>query len=178
MTDSALTVTWRRTEVELPRETPVREGLVCYGFDRGVDEIYLFHGLETLQCMLERRQGGETGVRSVVFLEGPAVWKAGDEGRWSWKLLKAGLARIPSNKIGDVRENVTNRRAILIEYRDGTKGALLDLPEQLSDFNFACHIEGRDEPVSTCFYLPNPPGAKYFDALTANIEKLFATGKS
>src|SRR5262249_37443940 len=57
-------------------------------------------------------------------------------------------------------------------------GALLDLPEQLSDFNFAAKIEGRDEPVSACFYLRNPPGAKYFDALTANIEKLLATGKS
>lgn len=178
MAGSSLPVTWRRPEVEVPLETPLREGLVCYGFDRGVDEIYLFHGLESLQCMLERRKAGETGVKNVVFLEGPAVWKAGDDGRWSWKLLKAAQSRSPSNNVGDVRENVTNPRAILIEYRDGTKGTVLDLPEQLSDFNFAGRIDGHDEPVSTCFYLPSPPGAKFFDPLTFNIEKFLATGKS
>ena len=28
------------------------------------------------------------------------------------------------------------------------------------------------------FYLPAPPGARYFSALCWNIEKLFATGRS
>ena len=28
------------------------------------------------------------------------------------------------------------------------------------------------------FHLPPPPGAKYFDALVANIEKLFTNGRS
>ena len=28
------------------------------------------------------------------------------------------------------------------------------------------------------FYLPPPPGAKYFDCLVANIEKLLETGKA
>jgi hypothetical protein len=27
------------------------------------------------------------------------------------------------------------------------------------------------------FYLPSPPGAKYFDCLVGNIEKLFQSGK-
>src|SRR5262249_24405867 len=142
MAGSSLPVTWRRPEVELPLETPITESLVCYGFDRGVDEIYLLHGLEALQCMVERRKGGGAGGRNLVFLEGSAVWKAGDEGRWSWKLLSAALARSPSANIGDVRENVTNPRAILIEYRDGTKGALLDFSEHLADFNFAAKIAG------------------------------------
>src|SRR4029078_5193385 len=80
MAGSSLPVTWRRPELELPLETPLKEGLVCLGFDRGPVEIYLFHGLEALQCMLERRGGGESGVKSVACLEGPAVWKAADEG--------------------------------------------------------------------------------------------------
>lgn len=47
----------------LPLETPVEEAVVCFGYDRSRAEIYLFHALECLQCMLERRKGGETGVK-------------------------------------------------------------------------------------------------------------------
>jgi hypothetical protein len=178
MAGSSLPVTWRRPEIEPPRDTPFREGLVCFGYDRAPVEIYLFHALETLQCMLERRTGGETGIKSIVCLEGEAVWKAGDAGRWSWKLLEAALSRCPSNNTGPIRENVLKPLAVLIEYDDGTRGTVLNLVEQVSDFAFAGWVEGRDEPVSSCFYLPAPPGARFFDPLTFNIEKLFSTGKS
>jgi hypothetical protein len=33
--------------------------------------------------MLERRKGGETGVKAVQLLEGDDVWAAGNAGRWS-----------------------------------------------------------------------------------------------
>lgn len=33
------------------------------------------HTLEVLQCMVERRVGGETGVRAVTYMEGQAVWE-------------------------------------------------------------------------------------------------------
>lgn len=177
MAGSSLPVTWRRPELEPPLETPFREGLLLYGYDRNIAEIYLFHALESLQCMLERRKGGETGVRSVECLSGEAVWKAGDQGRWSWDLLRAASGRSPSYNIGDPRENVPKPMAILIDYRDGTRGAVVNLPEQLSDMNFAGRIAGHDELVSTDFYLPAPPGAKFFDPLVANIEKFFTTGK-
>ena len=51
-----------------------------------------YHALEAMQCMVERRRGGETGVRSVQLIEGDAVWKAGDAGRWSWELLESALS--------------------------------------------------------------------------------------
>lgn len=177
MAGSSLPVTWRRPDLEPPLETPFDEGLLLYGYDRNIAEIYLFHALESLQCMLERRRGSETGVRSVECLSGDAVWKAGDRGRWSWDLLRAAAGRSPSYNIGDPRENVPEPMAVLIEYRDGTRGAVVNLPEQLSDMNFAGRIAGRDEVVSTDFYLPAPPGAKFFDPLVANIERFFQTGK-
>lgn len=43
-------------------------------------DAYGFHAVEVLQCLAERRRGGETGVRSVQCISGPAVWKAGAEG--------------------------------------------------------------------------------------------------
>ena len=140
-------------------------------------EIYLFHVLEVLQCMLERRPGGETGVKSIQTLSGDAAWKAGDEGRWSWPLLEHALSRCPSRNYGKVREQVKNPLVTLIEYVDGTKGAVFNLVEATSDFAFAGRIKGQAEPVSTCFYLPAPPGARFFDPLTFNIEKFFAAGR-
>lgn len=178
MAGSSLPVTWRRPEIEPTIGTPFEEALVCFGFDPKTVEIYLFHALEVLQCMLERRKGGETGVKSVEFLEGDAVWKAGDEERWSWRLLDAALSRCPSRNTGPIRENVLNPQALLIEYQDGTRAAALNLFEQTSDFGFAASIEGWSEPLSSCFYLPPPPGARFFDPLTFNIEKFFASGVS
>ena len=166
MAGSSLPVTWRRPEIEPPLGTKFEEAVVCFGFDRGTVEIYLFHALEVLQCMLERRSGGETGVKSVQFLKGEAVWKAGDEGRWSWRLLDAALARCPSRNTGPIRENVLQPQAVLVEYHDGTRGAVLNLIEQVSDFAFAATIKDRSEPLSSCFYLPAPPGARFFDPLT------------
>ena len=177
MAGSSLPVTWRRPEIEPPLGAKFEEAVVCFGFDRGATvEIYLFHAFEVLQCMLERRGGGETGVKSVQFLQGDAVWKAGDEGRWSWRLLDAALSRCASRNTGPIRENVLHPQAVLVEYLDGTRGAVLNLVEQTSEFAFAANIKDRADPVSSCFYLPAPPGARFFDPLTFNIEKFFASG--
>ncbi len=173
MAGSSLPVTWRRPEIEPPLGTKFKEGVVTYGFDRGAQEIYLIHALETLQSMLERRAGSETGVKSVQCLAGDAVWKAGDAGRFSWDLVQAALARCPSHNVGPLRENVKKPVAILVEYADGTHGTVLNLIEQVSDFAFAGRVEGVQKPISSCFYLPAPPGARFFDPLTWNIEQFF-----
>lgn len=178
MAGSSLPVTWRRPEYEAPLETPFEDGLVVFGFDRGPTEIYWFHALETLQCMLERRRGGETGIKSVECLSGDAVWKAADDGRWSMELMEAALSRCPSRNYGKVREQVLKPGAILIEYADGTRGTALNLIEATSDFAFAGRIKGQSQPVSTCCYLPSPPGARFFDPLTFNIEKFFQSGRA
>ena len=67
MAGSSLPVTWRTPSLDMPLNAEVEEAVcVCYG---GVDS-YDFHGLETLQCMVERRKGGETGVK---WLRGPTA---------------------------------------------------------------------------------------------------------
>jgi hypothetical protein len=110
-------------------------------------------------------------------LSGDAVWKAGDEGRWSWDLLKAAIAKCPSSNVGPIRENVKNPLAFLVEYADGSRGAVLNLIEQVSDFGFAAKIRGVSRPMATYFHLPPPPGARFFDPLTWNIERLFLDGQ-
>jgi hypothetical protein len=184
MAGSSLPVTWRRPELELPLDTQIEEALVAA---YGPIEVYGFHGLEALQVMMERRKGGETGVKAVTCLTGDEVWKAGDAGRWSWDLLEAALGRSETVALGDIRDNVgsvpvqtmpaTPAIAFLIEYRDGTRGAVLLLNGHVWDFNFAAKIKGENKPASCMFHLPEPPGAKYFDCMVSNIEKLLDSGK-
>jgi hypothetical protein len=184
MAGSSLPVTWRRPELELPLQVPIEDALVAA---YGPIEVYGFHALEALQVMLERRRGGETGVKAVTCLTGNAVWKAADEGLWSWDLLEAALGRSETVCPGDVRNNVgswgvgsmprTPATAFLVEYRDGQRGTALLLNGHVQDFTFAARLKGESKPVSCLFALPEPPGAKYFDCLVANIEKLFETGQ-
>lgn len=180
---SSLPVTWRRPELELPLDSPVEEALVAA---YGPIEIYGFHALESLQVMLERRKGGETGLVGVTCVTGKDVWKLGDSGKWSWDLLRAALGCSETVNPGDIRSNVGTMTvqnmpavpptAFLLEYRDGTRGTVLLLNGHVQDFTVAVRVKGEEKPAATLFRLPQPPGARYFDALVMNIEKLFETG--
>ena len=200
MAGSSLPVTWRRPELELPLGAKVKEALIA---SRGELEIYGIHSLEALQCMMERRfkprgepgdvsppEKAAQGVKAVTCLQGDAVWKAGDDGLWSWDLLEHAVGRSPSRNAGDVRANcrrfqrpgtwghfVPGPIAFLIEYRDGVKAAILQLDGHVADDTFAAKIDGEAKPVSTLFWLPPPPGAAFLEALTTHIEKFLATGK-
>jgi hypothetical protein len=182
---SSLPVTWRRPELEIPLGCEIEDALVAA---YGPIEVYGFHALETLQCMVERRKGGETGVKAVTCLSGKEVWKAADEGRWSWDLLEAALGRSETVNPGDIRRNVGGTPvqgmpanppvAFLVEYTDGLRGTILLLNGHIQDFCFAARLRGEPKPASCLFYLPTPPGAKYFDCLVAATEKLFETRRT
>lgn len=68
---SSLPVTWRNPSIDLPYGADVEE-LMCVAIG-GLDS-YDFHALEVIQCMAERRKGGETGVAAVQGLRGESVW--------------------------------------------------------------------------------------------------------
>ena len=172
----------------MPLGSRIREAMcVCYG---GVDS-YDFHGLETLQCMVERRKGGETGVKAVEMIEGDAVWKAGQEGRWSKELLTAAISRSDTPQgltiedgrtqdlvgSGELPKLVKNPAAYFIEYRDGLRATLLMLTEAVKDFTFAARVQGLGLQ-STQFFLSPVPNVTYSACLVSKIEEMFVTGKA
>ncbi|AMV27268.1 hypothetical protein VT84_22895 [Gemmata sp. SH-PL17] len=193
MAGSSLPVTWRRPELEFKCGTKITEALIA---SRGELEIYGIHALEALQCMVERRfSGGDPkpanqGVKAVTCLQGDAVWKAGDDGLWSWELLEHALGHSTSRNAGDVRANcrrfprpatwgnfVKGPIAFLVEYADGLKATVLQLDGHVADETFAARVEGEKKPSSCLFWLPPPPGAAFLEALAGHTETLFATGK-
>jgi hypothetical protein len=89
MAGSSVPVTYRRPDLR-PEKGTEWEGALSVGY--GHFEVYGFHTLEALQCMVEGRKGGETGVRAVQALEGKAAWEAAREGGWDRQLLDAALA--------------------------------------------------------------------------------------
>ncbi|HVK19385.1 MAG TPA: hypothetical protein VM533_20795 [Fimbriiglobus sp.] len=175
MAGSSLPVTWRRPEWEPDFGARIEEAVVCYYAD---PDIYGIHALETLQSLLERRRGGETGLKSVRAIKGDEVWKAWDRGDWSKELAEAALRRSGSRDYGTPRDHVEEPRATLVEYLDGTRATLLHLPGYVADITAAVKVAGDPKPHATWFVLPQPPGARFFDPLTFHIEQFFATGKS
>ena len=141
MAGSSIPLTVRTPEIEIPWGGEL-ESAVMLGY--GDLDAYGFHTLESLQCMVERRKGGETGIRSVEWLEGPAVWSWRDgAGRWSVPLLEAAFARDPSVKPGRMEDNVKNPVAFLIEYKDGLKAVAYMINGHTSGWTFAAKMKGR-----------------------------------
>ncbi|HRJ41359.1 MAG TPA: hypothetical protein PL105_05755, partial [Caldilineaceae bacterium] len=151
MAGSSLPVTWRTPSVDFPLGARVREALVVgYG---GVDS-YDFHALETLQCMVERRAGGESGVGWVQAYRGDAFWEAHHAGVWSRDLFESALSRshtlTPSRPgfnhnfpTGDeMRELVKDPVAYHYQHNDGLRSTMILFNGLVQDFNFAAHLDG------------------------------------
>ncbi len=173
MAGSSLPTTWRKPDLELPLDCEL-EGALAVGFSDL--EAYGFHALETLQSMIERRRGGETGVRAVTCLEGAAVWEAAHDGRWSRTLLDAALDRIEKKTPGRPEQNCQNAAAFLIEHVDGLRSAVLMLSGHASEFAFAAQVRGERRAAASLFWLQEPVFG-HFSYLVHNIESMFLTGQ-
>jgi len=79
MAGSSLPVTWRQPAIDLPFAADVEEAVAIWG--GGIDGGDI-HVIEALQSIVERRRGGETGVRTVQALHGESFWKALESGSW------------------------------------------------------------------------------------------------
>jgi hypothetical protein len=188
---SSLPETWRLPAIDMPAQADAEE-LLCVAMG-GMDS-YDFHALEVIQCMAERRRGGETGVQWVQGLRGAAVWQAMDAGGWNsggWddQLFAACLSRSQTLQQSEtnshrmptpaqIREWVKEPVAYRIQYRDGLRATMLLLNGLVGDFTFAARLRGRPEPLSTLFYLPPVPNVAYSAELMSRAEETLVTGKT
>jgi len=181
---SSLPVTWRIPSLEIPSGAALEES-VCVGY--GSIESYDIHGLETAQCMSERRAGGEVGVKSARAVRGPAIWRILEEREATRRLFHAALARSftcrgPANypsmpaDLEWLKKNHRNPVAYFFEHLDGFRTSLFLLSGTVSDFNYAGLVRGSGEIFSCQMYLPMPPGlstlADFFNPLMNNIERM------
>jgi hypothetical protein len=172
MAGSSIPLTWRQPALELELGTPVEKAVVAA---YGPKEPYGFHALETLQCMVERRTGGEKGIAAVQCIEGPAVWKWTESNDWSRPLLNAALERVENRVPGAPEENTPKPILFLLEYTNGLQAAVYLLNDYITDWTFAAKIQGRSEIASTkCWSRMLKPWS-HATGLTYQIEELYLT---
>jgi len=186
---SSLPVTFRIPPIELPLDCQIEDALMV---GVGGSDAMDFHALEAMQCMVERRRGGETGVKAVQLIDGDEVWQAGKDGRWSRRLLESALARSDSRSgiglsdgrpqdlthSGELEQLVTNPAAYFIEYNDGFRATLLMLNGAVGDYTFAARVTGMPDVQSVQFQLPPSPNVTYSACLMSKVEEMILTGRA
>ena len=185
---SSLPVTWRMPSIDMPYGAEVEE-VMCVAMGR--PDSYDFHALETIQCMVERRKGGETGVVSMEAFRGQKVWdalesKSWSAGGWDPALFEACLSRshtlaqseTASHRyptLQQMHEWVKDPIAYRFEYADGLKATMLLMNGLVNDFTFSARLKGDQRYLSTLFQLPPNPNVVYSAALMEGAEEMFRT---
>lgn len=174
MAGSSVSLATRRPPLELPPGKVITEAVSIHG---GPLESYDFHGLELLESMVESRRGGETGVSSVEFLQGEAVWDAARKGRWSLELAQAAMKAELQKPLKDLRrvpgETVRPTHALLVNFRDGLKATVLRVGQNSTRWNFACRLAGDENNYATSFYVGPWQNRNLFKALSHAIQHHF-----
>ena len=191
---SSLPVCRRIPSVDMPWGAEVEE-IVSVGVG-GIDG-YDIHSLEAMQCLVERRRGGETGVRWIEALRGDRFWQAQGAGSWEaggWDpaLFEACLCRSQSLTPADESHRHTYPRAedlprlvaqppvaYRFEYVDGLRASMLLMEGLVHDITAAVRLKNRRDPFSLLFYLGSGHHMQpnFFNPLTRHIERMIMTGK-
>jgi len=173
MAGSSLPVSFRKPSISVPMSCEI-EAAVGIGYD-GLD-IYGSHALDSYQCIIERRRGVKTAVKSVQFFEGDAVGKVLAEGLVSRSLFDAAMSVVPR-----ANGNVSNLQApreglILFECVDGFRGAQFML-QSVNRTAVAVKLKGQKKPVATQFEERTEPRHPHFAYLLKGIEQMVHTGR-
>lgn len=137
---SSIPTYYRKPEIEVDIDTPIKNSIVLGGT---ADEGAIFHAIDVLQAFVERRKGGETGVKWVQSIRGPETWKWVEDNPWAARLLESVRTSFQL-KPGHFQEGRSANMCI-VEYNDGTKAAVIFGNDV--GWTWAGEIEGRNEPT-------------------------------
>jgi hypothetical protein len=185
---SSLPVTWRLPSIDMPYDAPVSES-VCVAY--GGPDSYDIHGLETAQCMSERRLGGEVGITKVQALRDADVYAelAKPEREVTRRLFESALCcshNLPVEggyptdpvTVDWAARTLPQVLAYFIEHTDGFRTTLF--LTGVRDFNYAGLRSDTDEVVACQMYLPMPgqsaTTADFFNPQARHIEDMILTG--
>ncbi|MCX6382341.1 MAG: hypothetical protein NT023_23165 [Armatimonadetes bacterium] len=150
-------------------------------------EVYGFHSLELMQSLIEKRAGGEAGIRRITAYVGDGVERAMAQGIWSQDLFEMALNATESKRQGDWQSNcrgvttyegATSPIAFALEHNDGFRSAHIMLEGHLQDFTAALRLQDGTVFSGRCASGDESSFYGHFATLNAHIEQLFLTGQS
>jgi hypothetical protein len=175
MAGSSLPTTWRYPPVDVQQGARLKQ-VVAVSYH--TLDAYGFHALEMLQAIVERRAGGETGIKRVQCVTGDAVWQAGEKQIYDPELLSAALSRLEHRRRPEkpLQELVKEPILFVIDYADGLRANVLTLNGAVGEWSIAWrHDDGSQ--ASTLFYTQEREPFLHFSFLTQGIEQMIVTGK-
>jgi hypothetical protein len=137
---SSIPTYFRKPEIELAIDTPIKNSIVV---GDTADEGAIFHCIDVLQSFVDRRKGGETGVKAVQSIRGAGTRAWVERNSWAGSLLEAVRKKFDL-KPEDLEEH-RNSNVCVVEYNDGSKAAVL--PGRGVGWTFAGEIEGQKDPT-------------------------------
>ena len=180
MAGSSLVVGYRSPDLTVRLNSDI-EAAVAIGYAE-LDR-YGIHTLEFLQCMVEKRRGGEVGVKAVQCLTGDAIWAAVDAGQVHAGVLKAvadvslRVSNSDKDAFAEMRASqAPNDALFLIEYKDGFNAAVFMLSGYARSISAGIKLLDQD-PVATQAEERTEPRHPHFAFLLHAVERMIHTGK-
>jgi hypothetical protein len=175
MAGSSVPLTWRRPAIALQPGTELDR---VVAISCGPLEGYGFHTLEMVQSIVEKRAGGETGVKSVQTLSGPSVWEAARQDKFDQGLLREASARMehpwPTDR--SLEEYLVKPLLFQVQYNDGLPVSILHVSHQYSAWAIAWR-EKSGAVGSTLYWTQEARPLMHFTYLVEGIEQMVQSGK-
>ncbi len=173
MAGSSLPGLWRFPPTDVPRDAKLKE-IVALSYH--TLDAYGFHAMEVVQCLAERRLGGETGIKRIQTVVGDDVWTSDLYNR---ELFEAALNRQTNQKRlrrKPLPEIVKEPVLFVMEYNGGLRVSVLTLNGAVGEWTAAWSLEDGTTD-STLFWTQEARPFFHFSLLSDGIEKMMHTGK-
>ena len=175
---SSIPKVWRYPPVDVKRGAKLKE-IVAINY--GHLDSYGFHALEMVQSLVERRAGGETGVKRVRCITGEEVWTTDLYDR---NLLEEAMARVWNhNQLrGDrtLEQRVLKPVLFVFDYKDGLRASILTLNGAVAEWAAAWKYadDSKHSVESTLFWVPEARPFYGFSRQVKVAVSMFQTGKT
>ena len=173
MAGSSLPVSYRKPDFSLPMGADLE---ACLGIGYSGLDIYGFHTLDYLQCIIERRKCAQQGVEWVRCLPGSRLSELIDYGVIRRDMLAKILEVTPTADGSLLDANSDEFNIFLIQYKDGLLAPVMMLPGYSQAISAVVKVRGQD-PVGGVTEERPVPRHPHFAYLLKGIEQMVHTGQ-
>jgi hypothetical protein len=172
MAGSSLPVSYRDPDENLPMGSELE---ACVGIGYSGLDVYGFHTLDFLQCIIERRRSDRTGVEWVQGLPTNSIPELLEQKMIDRELLNEGLKLSGTDLSAVLKSPEKGSAVFLIKYLDGLLAPVVMLSGTATGISAACRVKGGKTFATRVEERPEPR-YPHFAFLLKGIEHMIHTG--